>query len=497
VDLERLSVRLRPRNAWEALDLGFALGREHAKRAYGAWLAVFVPAAVLALALFREQPAWGWLLLWWLKPLFERAVLQVYAADIFGDRPRIRGIVRGLPRLAWRSGILGALTVRRFDLARSLHLPVFVLERLSGREARRRNQVLDRDARGAAVWLTAMLGLVDVLLAIGGSLAIAFLVDVQTPIETILGGWMRGRFEHGVDTLYGAICASASMTLVEPFYVACGFTLYLQRRTALEGWDIELRFRQLAARVEGARRPAASAGACVLLALALGLAGALAAPAARAEPDPGREIGKVLADPQFGHEAKASVLRYVGPRMKPGEEKKSDLSWLQALAEMLANGARAAAWAAAIIAVLVILYYGARYARLKGLGSGPRERPQFLFGLDVRPESLPRDVPGAARAAIDAGRIREALSLLYRASLVRLMDEGLEFLQGDTEGDCMRAVKRAGEGARVRYFAQLVEAWQLIAYAHRSLAREAALALADGWDSAFAIRDGEAGEARP
>jgi len=61
----------------------------------------------------------------------------------------------------------------------------------------------------------------------------------------------------------------------------------------------------------------------------------------------------------------------------------------------------------------------------------------------------------------------------------------------------MRAVKSAGEGASVRYFAQLVEAWQLIAYAHRSLAREAALALADGWDSAFAIRDGEAGEARP
>ena len=477
-----MSVRLRPRNAWEALDLGFALGRVHAKRAYGTWLALFVPAAALALAVFHDRPLWAWLLLWWLKPLFERAVLQLYASEIFGEHPRIRDIVRGLPRLAWRSGILGALTLRRFDFARSLHLPVYVLERLSGRQGRARNAVLDRDARGAAVWLTTMLALVDTILAVGASLAIAFLVDVQTPLGSILEGWFRGRFEHGVDTFYGAICAFVSMTLVEPFYVACGFTLYLQRRTALEGWDIELRFRQLAARVAEAGRPAVAALAAIAVAITLGFA----APPARAQHEPGREIATVLAEPEFGHEAKASALRYVGPRMKDEKkEKKVEWEWLAMLVQMIANGARAIAWAVAIAVVLVILYYGARYVRLKGLGMGPRERPQFLFGLDVRPESLPDDVAAAARAAIEAGRLREALSLLYRASLVRLMDEGLEFVQGDTEGDCLRTVKRGIAATRARYFTQLVEAWQLIAYAHRSLAREAALALADGWPAAF------------
>jgi hypothetical protein len=495
-----MSVRLRPRNAWEALDLGFALGREHAKRAYGTWLAVFVPFAVVALAIFHEEPVWAWLVLWWLKPLFDRAVLQVYAAEIFGEHPRIRDIVRGLPRLAWRSGVLRALTVGRFDLARSLHLPVHVLERLSGREARQRNLSLDRDARGAAVWLTSMLGLVDTILAIGTSLAIAFLVDVQTPLSAILDAWFRGRFEHGVDTLYGAICALVSMTLVEPFYVACGFTLYLQRRTALEGWDIELRFRQLTARVEAAARPASAAArpaVVALLAVAVVLAVSLAPSPVRAQRDPGREISKVLADPEFGHEEQVSALRYVGPKMKPDEDnkKKMDLEWLRVLVQMISNGARAIAWAVAIIAVLILLYHGARYIRMKGLGLGPRERPQFLFGLDVRPESLPGDVAAAARAAIDAGKLREALSLLYRASLVRLMDEGLEFLQGDTEGDCVRTVKRGIASGRARYFMQLVEAWQLIAYAHRSLARDAALALVDGWPAAFPAQSAEPREA--
>jgi len=37
----------------------------------------------------------------------------------------------------------------------------------------------------------------------------------------------------------------------QPIYAACGFTLYLNRRTHLEGWDIELKFRALRERKIG------------------------------------------------------------------------------------------------------------------------------------------------------------------------------------------------------------------------------------------------------
>src|SRR5690606_474730 len=40
--------------------------------------------------------------------------------------------------------------------------------------------------------------------------------------------------------------AYIAMALVSPFYVCCGFMLYINRRTWLEAWDIELTFRQLA-----------------------------------------------------------------------------------------------------------------------------------------------------------------------------------------------------------------------------------------------------------
>ena len=41
----------------------------------------------------------------------------------------------------------------------------------------------------------------------------------------------------------------AGPAIVEPLYVAGGFSLYLNRRTVLEGWDIEIAFRRMARRL--------------------------------------------------------------------------------------------------------------------------------------------------------------------------------------------------------------------------------------------------------
>ena len=56
--LERMSVALRQRTPWEAMDLGMALARHHARAAWTAWLALSVPALLLAN-----------LLGWWLERL--------------------------------------------------------------------------------------------------------------------------------------------------------------------------------------------------------------------------------------------------------------------------------------------------------------------------------------------------------------------------------------------------------------------------------------------
>ena len=46
-----------------------------------------------------------------------------------------------------------------------------------------------------------------------------------------------------------------AMSIVEPFHVAAGFSLYLNRRTELEAWDLELAFRRLRERLGTGSRP--------------------------------------------------------------------------------------------------------------------------------------------------------------------------------------------------------------------------------------------------
>src|SRR5690606_22912206 len=63
------------------------------------------------------------------------------------------------------------------------------------------------------------------------------LVDIE-------GSW--NWLEHLTNAFYALV-----LIVWGPIYVACGFTLYLNRRTALEAWDIELVLRRLRQRLIG------------------------------------------------------------------------------------------------------------------------------------------------------------------------------------------------------------------------------------------------------
>jgi hypothetical protein len=72
-------------------------------------------------------------------------------------------------------------------------------------------------------------------------------------LELDLRGFVTGSAPEWFDYVELAFYAAA-IAIVEPFYVAAGFALYLNRRTLLEGWDLELAFRRLAARLGDAAR---------------------------------------------------------------------------------------------------------------------------------------------------------------------------------------------------------------------------------------------------
>jgi len=246
--LTETTMAVRPRSNWEALDIGTLLARRHAFVLLAGWASITLPIFVLLSLAFWEQPGVAVLLFWWLKPLFERLPLHVLSQALFGEAPSLRQSLRAWPGLL-RHQWLPSLTWRRLSMTRSFDLPVVQLEQLAGRERSRRLATLHRHSARTARWLTLVGVHLEGLLWLGLSALLLLLLPSQALQqlswqELLLGDHDWLWLEHLSNLLY-----VLGLIIWEPIYVACGFSLYLNRRTRLEAWDIELSFRRLRQRL--------------------------------------------------------------------------------------------------------------------------------------------------------------------------------------------------------------------------------------------------------
>ncbi|MFZ5722603.1 MAG: hypothetical protein ACOY33_02965 [Pseudomonadota bacterium] len=245
---DRLTVNLRPRSGFEAVDLGFALARRHARELWRIWLLLVLPAMILLAlaehALFGVLPSTTCMLLWWGKPLYDAVVLLVLSRAVFGDRLSARGTLAELRRVAGR--IAGSLTLRRLSLSRSFLLPAHLLEGQHGKARSDRIHLLREETTASARTLTMASGWLEVA-ALSGLLA---LLVWLTP-ELYRSQWFNDFLQPvgHLELLGWQLAYIAAVTLIEPFYVAAGFALYLNRRTLLEAWDIEVALKRVAARL--------------------------------------------------------------------------------------------------------------------------------------------------------------------------------------------------------------------------------------------------------
>jgi len=487
MELERVAVALRPRQPWEAVDLGFVMVRQWGLAVYAAFLAVFAPVAVALHLVFEERLWLAALLMWWLKPLYDRFALHVVSRAVFGEVPGVQATLT-----AWRDilspGLLASLTVHRFNLARSLVLPVWQLEKSSGRAARERRTILGRRMRGHAVGLTYICihfeAVIMLSLVALGALLYPAAGDAG---GDALGWWRDGGSAWGItDSLHYFV----AIALIEPLYVAAGFALYLNRRAILEGWDVELALRRLAQRVVAARPLAPLA--CIVLATVLAL-GATDAHARELKPpeEARKEIVEVLKSPDFQELRDTLRLRYRSePRSAPDEESGPNADkFFSTLGGIVARIAEFGMWLLAAAAVIIALLAARRY--LPALLESREERyrpPDALFGLNVPPESLPDDPASVALDLALRGKLREALSLLYRSALTALVHtHHVPLTEGYTEGDCVRAARAVVTPEAAQYFERLVGVWQAAAYAGRTPDAANVGELAREWPAHFSV----------
>lgn len=547
--LESIAIRLRRRSAWEALDLGHAMLRAWAPRLYRAWFASYWLAGGTIILLLWPWPEYAMFVLWWLKPLFDRVLLWVCSRSAFGEETRVADVWRALPVLCRGSGVLSSLTIRRFSLARSFLLPVWQLEEQRGDQSRARFKLLSRRYRTHAVWLTFFCVNMSTILLFSFLIVLALLAPGD---NDLLSSWQlfskdAPRWQHlASDLLY-----MLAETVIEPLYVASGFSLYLNRRSELEAWDVELDLRRLAERrsasavpllalltvlllaslgvphVAYAATPSAACGAeqsCTQVSAAADHAeqpaddagndlplepplteettsttGEPSADAARPVSQAKVAIKAVLDDPVFGR-----VRDDWRWRWRPAADTASTAEggWLDVLSQayqritegltqffdFLAEILRSMLWLFGGLLLLAIIGLAIRYRHLfTEVASARQTSPDFLFGLDLRPGSLPPDILAAVRACLAEERTVEALSLLYRGALVALIDDRqIEFRVGDTENDCLRRIAGHVPDDTQHCLSEIVTAWCLAAYGRRPIAAQHVAALTTAWQRCFA-----------
>jgi Domain of unknown function (DUF4129) len=505
MNLEQVTVEIRPRQAWEAVDLGLLMARRWWLPMMKVWLIISLPLLALTLLIPPEYLWVGSIILWWLKPILERPLLHILSHAVFNDLPNTNDTLKAFPSLAKKQWFM-SLTLRRFSPSRSMDLPVIQLENLAGTTRKQRLDTLHRADSSAAGWLTIIGVHLETLIGLG---LFGFVwAMVPSEIEIDWAGFFLDTKDTTVDYL-AQLATYVGMTLVAPFYVASGFALYLNRRIQLEAWDLDIAFKRMLAKRQTPRESFSNniSSAFICAVLCLGLINSMLPTAAIAEEtvsevvEPNKAEAKmaiehIMQQREFQRKEKTHTLKW-----KERDEPLDESSFLYDLFNFLANLKDAltlAKWIEWLLWILVFSFIGFviyRYRywlslQLTGVSRtsvslNPRQQ---LFGMDISKESLPDDVRTTSLALLAKGDIRAAIALLYRACLAHLIDQGLDIHSGHTEQECVQLMQThfgfdTAHEKPIAYFQQLTRIWQRLAYGHIIPDQDKVQQLCEGWNT--------------
>lgn len=488
MNLEDVTVALRPRGQWEAMDLGARMVRRDAKAIYLAWFALTLPAFALALAAAWFTPYAGLAVFayWWIEPISDGPILHVVSRRLFGEQPTARDALRSTwPAL--RRNWIYLLTPFRFHLARSAMLSITQLEGLNGKRRRDRARTIGRRIARPGGGLTVAYH----HLALAVYFGIILLVFTLLPesLQASMGDdllqllWTQ---DSKTANLISLSLFYVAQTTMHPWWVGGGFGLYINCRTSLEAWDLEVAFRRMVAR----RRRNLAAAAVMLCAAGLALAPSSEAQDATQEAAPTEQVPltgywkdaevapplrRVQQSEQFVSTETTYDYEYRWSRDTEEEandeatSEPRDWGWLDVIFQVFAVIVELWLWIV-VAAVLLILFLTRSHwlGAVTPSSSRTRRASIRVAGELIETGDLPDDYAAVAVSLWREGRAREALSLLFRG---RLLDAAQRFdlalPDGATEGMCVRAVAKQADTVFSQHFASLTQAWVACAYAGR------------------------------
>ncbi len=503
MNVRDVTIVLRLRSGWEAVDLGLVLTRRYFRDLFRIGLLGFGPMLLLLTLLCWRIPLLLPFLLFWGKPLLDRFYLFYLSRRIFGQEVTVKDTLREWKRLMLR-GSFSLLTWRRFSFFRGMTMAVSDLEQLTGAARGRRCSAITREGGGYAFLillgglLLELLGGVTLLI-----LAWLFIPQGQSMEWEVWQFWLwQDGLAQTLLILSFGVYYGVLVFLLEPLYLASGFALYLNSRTSQEAWDIELRFRELAARVAHKKihlgehsKKALAVLVGVWIVFGFGNASMLEA----STMDPEQAIEEVLSHEDFTNH----VERYRKWVPKEGGWLERLKNWFEELKRGFSAESRsidsvglgvdglfkivgilALTLLGAFLIVLLVNYLSAR-RNLTIKSSGKKTRkppPQVVLGMELAPESLPEDLLAQARLYWGKGEARLAMSLLYRGALSSLVHEQEVAIESsDTEYECVAQVKSDASKRLSDYFEHLSRYWVMVAYSEEEVEGQSFEQLCQTW----------------
>ena len=531
MDLERMTAKVRPRKGWEAIDLGVALVQQHASSLYKIWFITTFPIFTLAAILLLDNAVWAYVGFWFLKPFWERPLLHFLSRELFGERLSVKDCVKSffhLAKIQW----FPSITWRRLSFTRSLDLPIIQLEGLSGSQRSQRLKVIHSIGSGSAVWLTIFFVFLEIVFYFG-IIALAYLLLPTQFSETIdFWSWLTAENEELWAGLLLNFVTYIAVSIVAPFFTACGFALYINQRTHLEAWDIELSFKRLAKRLTEQGKPPVVRLASILFAFGLAVSVTYSNPTIAAEPKEDsveiedksnqesmetllenlaensvdnsealthKNAQEIIESVLAGKDFNDSEIDYrIRKRFENDKDKEKQLSQSSGrfslfgyyLSKFFSFIVEFALWVfVAVVIIFLITRYRHLITGLSPSGKARKQRPKQLFGLNMSSEELPDQPWQVALKMINEEQYREALSLLYRASLIWYIDHtDVIIREGDTELECLKKLKSEGSQIAGKYLTGLTNSWRRLAYAHQIPEESVLTELCHQWPQAYAVK---------
>ncbi len=505
--LENVTAKIRPRARWESIDLGCAMTRRNFGTIMASWMVTVLPFWVGFIILTGTFMSPGWHLFssviwcWGTLSITDRVPLLILSRNLFGEKITVWEVTKLWWTKLWYKQFIDRFFAR-FSTNRGLSLPVSELEGLKGASYKMRVNLLARNG-GDGATQAAMVGLLLVFLMICSCYMFLMMIyqlygesDVMTLMFEDLGkhsGDYQGYWQFFLFYLL-------VLSVLEPFFVGAGFAMYVNSRTVTEGWDIELSFKRMSERISGMYAQSTKSVLTLLLSLGVFLSCGISNSSEAAD----ERVDEIMKSEDFevhrtsykefvpgsGSTKKARPSSSGGGGSGGSSSSSRSSSSSSGIGAIFQGLMLVVFWClVGVVAVAIIwVIIKNRYALKKGIKKSKVQdtapKVKSVMGMDITPESLPKELHEEARAAWLRGDHQLAMSLLYRGAISWMVNRAaVPIIESDTEQDCVLRVYSGDEAAiaNSNYFKQLTGNWVKLAYGRYLPADSEVMQLCDTW----------------